>query len=565
MCRQRLVASPLPQLDSGSDEDEVGYRLEGWGDRDRGRLIEQLNAHEILHRFEEDELVVEAEDEERVDDLVAVAVLPGDAEALEGGSGWQAGVADGEVPQAFADGSVDDPSFMADVVLLADAARRLHLDPTDMLADSDVAEASTAVFVSDHFATMDEETWAAVGRVTRRLLGVLGAEEALEDQIRMEAGVLAKLLEPVAPGPDEPPLAPVPTVGGDEMDQTVYELDEWLPEQRAQLSLLLEQAGVAYEWDDDELVVAASSETDVEALFDLVGGTDEEEDGEARYQAVAELFAACGRLAGDPDDEQRSAAVLQWARAAEGPPLLGMADIDWFRIMTRLRSLVEAIEGDEDAGTIRNVASELHELLPRWCDRLVADPQNPPGLLLAPGAGSDRDQSTLVALDGAASALGFEVVRMDFPYRKAGRKAPDRPPVLLEAVRSEALALGERCGPMVLGGRSMGGRICSLAVTEGVPAAGLVLISYPLHPPGRPDRMRTEHLPQLHLPCLFVSGTRDAFATPSELEAATSSIPGSVTHVWIDGGDHSLRRADPVVVAAVAKWLEDLALLSRTV
>jgi predicted alpha/beta-hydrolase family hydrolase len=104
----------------------------------------------------------------------------------------------------------------------------------------------------------------------------------------------------------------------------------------------------------------------------------------------------------------------------------------------------------------------------------------------------------------------------------------------------------------------MGGRICSVAVAEGLPAAGLLLVSYPLHPPGRPDRPRTEHLGALDVPCLFVSGTRDAFGKPEELEAATSAIPGPVTHVWIEGGAHSLRRADDAVVEAALAWLEPL-------
>ena len=109
---------------------------------------------------------------------------------------------------------------------------------------------------------------------------------------------------------------------------------------------------------------------------------------------------------------------------------------------------------------------------------------------------------------------------------------------------------------MVLGGRSMGGRMCSMAVAEGLPAAGLVLISYPLHPPGRPDRLRIEHLPRLNVPCLFVSGTRDAFGTPAELEAATQAIPGPVTHEWIDGKDHGLRGAEDEVAGLVMAWLE---------
>ena len=74
-----------------------------------------------------------------------------------------------------------------------------------------------------------------------------------------------------------------------------------------------------------------------------------------------------------------------------------------------------------------------------------------------------------------------------------------------------------------------------------------MLISYPLHPPGRPDRLRTEHFPALRLPCLFVSGTRDAFGTPDELEAATAAIPGPVTHQWLEGKDHGMRRADAEV------------------
>jgi predicted alpha/beta-hydrolase family hydrolase len=180
------------------------------------------------------------------------------------------------------------------------------------------------------------------------------------------------------------------------------------------------------------------------------------------------------------------------------------------------------------------------------------------GLLLAPGAGADRDQSTLVALDKAATAAGMAVARMDFPYRKAGRRAPDRPPVLLQAVREEAAALSRRCQHMVLGGRSMGGRVFSIAVAEGVPAAGLLLISYPLHPPGRPENLRTEHLPQLDVPCLFVSGTRDTFGTPAELEAATAAIPGPVTHRWIEGKDHGLRGCDPAVVEAAVEWMSVL-------
>jgi predicted alpha/beta-hydrolase family hydrolase len=184
------------------------------------------------------------------------------------------------------------------------------------------------------------------------------------------------------------------------------------------------------------------------------------------------------------------------------------------------------------------------------------------GLLLAPGAGADRDQPTLVAVAAVMEGLGWVTERMDFPYRKAGRRAPDREPVLLAAVRDEAAAMAARArlapNRIVLGGRSMGGRVCSMAVADGLPALGLALISYPLHPPGRPDRLRTAHFPGVDVPCLFVSGTRDAFGTPAELEAATTGISGPVSHVWIEGKDHGLRGCDDRVAGAIVEWVQEV-------
>jgi uncharacterized protein len=181
-------------------------------------------------------------------------------------------------------------------------------------------------------------------------------------------------------------------------------------------------------------------------------------------------------------------------------------------------------------------------------------------LLLAPGAGASSQSPSLVAIEAAVAPLPVE--RMDFPYRLAGRKAPDRPPVLLDAVRAAAAGLVERAGVapdrLALGGRSMGGRMCSMAVADGLPAAALVLVAYPLHPPGRPDNQRTAHLPALTVPCLFVQGTRDPFGSPDELTAATATIPGPVTHEWIDGGRHDLKGADRRIGDLVAAWLSGL-------
>ncbi|MDA8367416.1 MAG: dienelactone hydrolase [Actinomycetota bacterium] len=179
--------------------------------------------------------------------------------------------------------------------------------------------------------------------------------------------------------------------------------------------------------------------------------------------------------------------------------------------------------------------------------------------MLTPGAGSGRDHPSLLAVEASLAPLGIAVDRVDFPYRIAGRRAPDRPPVLIQTVRSAADALARRLGVdgdrIALGGRSMGGRMCSMAVAEGQVVAGLVLVSYPLHPPGRPERLRTDHFAALRVPCLFISGTRDAFGAPEELVAATRAIRGPVTHVWIDGGDHGLGGREAEVAAAVRRWL----------
>ena len=182
------------------------------------------------------------------------------------------------------------------------------------------------------------------------------------------------------------------------------------------------------------------------------------------------------------------------------------------------------------------------------------------GVALFPGAGSSADHPTLVALaDGLAP---LPVGRFDFPYRREGRRAPDRAPKLVASVveQATAFAAAQDLDPrsLVLGGRSMGGRMCSMAVAEGLPAAGLVLLSYPLHPPGKPDRLRTEHLPALDLPCLVVSGTKDPFGTPEEVDRELAAIPGPVTIHWLEGGRHDVKGRDEEIVEVVAGWVSAL-------
>jgi uncharacterized protein len=181
------------------------------------------------------------------------------------------------------------------------------------------------------------------------------------------------------------------------------------------------------------------------------------------------------------------------------------------------------------------------------------------GLLLAPGAGASSTHSALAAIGSEAGRIGVRARAFDFPYRRAGRRVPDRPEVLVAAFAAEAAALAGDLGigpdRVFAGGRSMGGRMCSMAVAGGMPAAGLVLVSYPLHPPGQPDKRRTSHFGRLALPCLFISGDRDAFGSPTELTAAVAAIPGPVSIRWVDRGDHSLRGRDQFVAGLVAEWL----------
>jgi uncharacterized protein len=134
--------------------------------------------------------------------------------------------------------------------------------------------------------------------------------------------------------------------------------------------------------------------------------------------------------------------------------------------------------------------------------------------------------------------------------------------VLLACIREEAAALADRLGVgserIALGGRSMGGRMCSMAVAEGLPSAGLVLLSYPLHPPGKPERLRVDHFPDLDVPCLFLAGDRDPFGSPEEVGAAVGAISGPVTLEWIPGGRHDVRGADARITGVVAGWLAGL-------
>lgn len=186
------------------------------------------------------------------------------------------------------------------------------------------------------------------------------------------------------------------------------------------------------------------------------------------------------------------------------------------------------------------------------------------GLLLFHGAGGDRDHRVFLAVEAALSDdPAVAVRRWNFAYRAKGpRQPPSRVPALVgevvDAARSWAEELGVSTGELVLGGRSLGGRVASMAVADGLAAAGLVLLSYPLHPPGKPERLRTEHLPAVAVPTLAVSGDRDPFGRPDELEAHLASIAGPLASVSLPGDGHDPKRNDELLVASVADWVRAL-------
>jgi len=142
-------------------------------------------------------------------------------------------------------------------------------------------------------------------------------------------------------------------------------------------------------------------------------------------------------------------------------------------------------------------------------------------------------------------------VRFNFPYRERGRKAPDREPVLRETWLAvfEQVARGSR-RPVFAGGKSLGGRMASMCVADGMPAAGLVFLGYPLHPPGKPERLRAEHLGRIEVPMLFIEGTRDPFADLGILRGVLEPIGDRVTLETVEGGDHSFKVPGPKVDAA---------------
>ncbi len=180
-------------------------------------------------------------------------------------------------------------------------------------------------------------------------------------------------------------------------------------------------------------------------------------------------------------------------------------------------------------------------------------------MVLTHGAGSDSNQPILLAVEAGLAPL--PVHRFDFPYRrKPGKRPPDRAPKLIASILEEVQGFSNSLdldpSRLVLAGRSMGGRMCSMAVAEGLDAAALVLLSYPLHPAGKPEKLRTEHFPDVDVPCLFISGDRDPFGSPDEFAEHVGHIKGRVEQVWLPGANHSPKPMhDETIINAVREFL----------
>jgi hypothetical protein len=165
-------------------------------------------------------------------------------------------------------------------------------------------------------------------------------------------------------------------------------------------------------------------------------------------------------------------------------------------------------------------------------------------IILAHGAGQGMHSPFMTYFHTELAQRGFLSVRFNFDYMDAKRHVPDPQPKLQSRYRSvvETVIAEHKPERVIIGGKSMGGRVASYIAGDTPGVHGLVFLGYPLHPPGKTDQLRDEHLYPLKLPMLFISGTKDTFAQRELLEKVVAKIGKNATIVWVEGGDHSLKR-----------------------
>lgn len=187
-------------------------------------------------------------------------------------------------------------------------------------------------------------------------------------------------------------------------------------------------------------------------------------------------------------------------------------------------------------------------------------------ILLAHGAGAPMDSASMAASAKALAAAGFRVARFEFHYMAARRYGHRKPPPRAETVNPEYVkAIADLrakgvTGPLVIGGKSMGGRVASMIADEMFSKgeiAGLICLGYPFHPPGKPEQLRTKHLANLKTPTLIFQGTRDEFGTREEV--ATYGLSDVIEVFWLEDGDHDLKPRKSVLGFSAADHLKSLA------
>lgn len=185
-------------------------------------------------------------------------------------------------------------------------------------------------------------------------------------------------------------------------------------------------------------------------------------------------------------------------------------------------------------------------------------------LILAHGAGAPQSSAFMVDFARGMARRGCQAVTFNFPYTEQGRRLPDRAPTLEACFRDVIAAIRARAdlgtGPLVIGGKSMGGRIASHLAAQGLAdLAGLVALGYPLHPPGRPEQLRALHLARIRQPMLIVQGSRDAFGTPEELRPVLGPLGATATLQVVEGGDHSFKvpKRGPITQEEVFERVQD--------
>ncbi len=185
-------------------------------------------------------------------------------------------------------------------------------------------------------------------------------------------------------------------------------------------------------------------------------------------------------------------------------------------------------------------------------------------ILLAHGAGAPMDSASMNAIAAALAGAGFRIARFEFGYMASrrtdtGRKPPPRAETLIEEYRPAVASLGAP-GPLIIGGKSMGGRVASMLADELFAAgqiAGLLCLGYPFHPPGKPAQLRTKHLAALTTPALICQGTRDIFGRSDEV--AGYSLSKKIEILWLEDGDHDLKPRKGISGFSAADHLKTVA------